>query len=86
MTEGRRRREIKETLDLGLGFVGFFALAFLIITFVTEITGGNAIIWSLITVFLVVVVLFLWVLRRGLLARFDERQEFQKADRAKYDQ
>ena len=85
MTDGRRRREIKETLDLGLGFVGFFALAFLVITFVTEITGGDALIWSGVTIFLLVVVGSLWLLRRRLLARFDEHQELQSADRARYE-
>ena len=85
MTDGRRRREIKETLDLGLGFVGFFALAFLVITFVTEITGGDALIWSGVTIFLLVVVGSLWLLRRRLLDRFDEHQELQSADRARYE-
>jgi hypothetical protein len=65
--DGRRRRELKETFDLGLGFIGFFAVAFLAITLWLEITGKDAL-WSSLTA--LVLILFevgLWYLRRRVL-------------------
>ncbi len=45
--DGRRRRDLKETFDLGLGFIGFFAVAFVAITLYLEITKADALISAL---------------------------------------
>lgn len=65
--DGRRRRDLKETFDLGLGFIGFFAVAFVAITLWLEITRKDAL-WSSLTA--LVLILFevgLWFLRRRVL-------------------
>jgi hypothetical protein len=67
--DGRRRREVKETFDLGLGFVGFFTLAFFAITLFLELTGRDALIAALTTLALALLLTALWVLRRRMLGR-----------------
>lgn len=70
--DGRRRRQIKERFDLGIGFFGFFAVAFFLFTLVAEITGAPAVGWALITLLLAVMVTSLWLGRRKALRRHDE--------------
>ncbi len=65
--DGRRRREVKETLDLGLGFIGFFAVAFFAITLFLEITQRDALISALTTLVLILFEVGLWFLRRHML-------------------
>ena len=67
--DGRRRREIKETLDLAVGFVGFFTLAFFAITLWQELTHQAALIAAITTLFLALLVGGLWYLRGRLLRR-----------------
>jgi hypothetical protein len=67
--DGRRRREVMETYDLGLGFVGFFTLAFFGFTVYYEIKGEDALVSALVTLFLLLVELTLWFLRRRSLHR-----------------
>lgn len=67
--DGRRRREVKETYDLGLGFVGFFTLAFFAWTLYTEIKGEDALVSALTTLVLFLLELTLWSLRRRSLNR-----------------
>ncbi len=50
-----RRNDPKEFVDVGLGFVGFFGVAFVIITAVCELTGQEALPWALVSLTLVVV-------------------------------
>ncbi len=62
--DGRRRRDVKETYDLGLGFIGAFTAAFLIMTFIAEVTGNDAL-WSAITTLVLALMLTaLWFVRR----------------------
>lgn len=64
---------MKETFDLGLGFLGAFALVFLVITFVYELHDpAGALPFSLMTVALVVADGGLWLVRRRLLKRTED--------------
>ncbi|WP_025158083.1 hypothetical protein [Leifsonia aquatica] len=58
----------REAVDVGLGFVGFFAVAFFVITLVCELTGEPALTWALITLVLVLLFVALWQARRRILA------------------
>lgn len=69
--DGRRRRDLKETFDLGLGFIGFFAVAFVAITLWLEITKQDALIAALTALVLLLFELGLWLLRRSVLNRPD---------------
>ena len=72
MIDGKRRRQVKEGFDLALGFIGVFALAFLIITFVLELHDpGRATVYSLTTVVLVGIEVVVYLLRRRALHRSD---------------
>jgi membrane protein implicated in regulation of membrane protease activity len=65
--DGRRRRDVKEAFDIAVGFVGFFTAAFFVITFVLELTGGDAL-WSAITTLVLAVMLAaVWRFRRRAL-------------------
>jgi hypothetical protein len=67
--DGRRRREVKEAYDIGLGFVGFFTLVFFAWTLYTEIKGEDALVSALTTLVLFLIELSLWLLRRRSLNR-----------------
>jgi len=69
--DGRRRRDLKETFDLGLGFIGFFAVAFVAITLYLEVTKQDALISALTALVLLLFELGLWLLRRSVLNRPD---------------
>lgn len=69
--DGRRRRDLKETFDLGLGFIGFFAVAFVAITLYLEITKADALISALTALVLLLFETGLWFLRRSVLNRPD---------------
>jgi uncharacterized membrane protein len=72
--DGRRRRELKETLELALGFVGFFTAAFFVITLVLELNRKDAL-WSAVTTLVLAALLAgVWVLRRRVL-RAPERPD-----------
>lgn len=65
--DGRRRRELKETLELALGFIGFFTAAFFVITLVLELNGKDAL-WSAVTTLVLALLLIaIWVARRRVL-------------------
>jgi protein-S-isoprenylcysteine O-methyltransferase Ste14 len=57
-----------EVVDVGIGIVGFFAFAFLIVTIVTELTGADALGWALTLLALVLVLVVLWQARRRIAA------------------
>jgi hypothetical protein len=67
--DGRRRRDLKETFDLGLGFIGFFAVAFVGITLYLEITRKDALVSALTALVLILFEVGLWFLRRSVLNR-----------------
>jgi hypothetical protein len=46
--------------DVGIGLVGFFAFAFLIVTVVSELTGADALGWALTLLGLVIILGMLW--------------------------
>jgi protein-S-isoprenylcysteine O-methyltransferase Ste14 len=57
-----------EMVDVGIGIVGFFAFAFLIVTIVTELMGADALGWALTLLALVLILVLLWQARRGIVA------------------
>ena len=57
-----------ELVDVGIGIAGFFAFAFLIVTGVVELTGGDALGWALTLLALVLVLIVLWQARRHIVA------------------
>ena len=58
----------REAVDVGIGFVGFFALAFVIVTAACELTGLPALGWAITSLVLVLVLILLWQTRRRILA------------------
>jgi hypothetical protein len=70
--DGRGRRSTKERFDLGIGFFGFFAAAFFLITLVAEVRGDPATGWAVVTLVLAVMIASLWFGRRSALRRIDE--------------
>jgi membrane protein implicated in regulation of membrane protease activity len=63
------RRPVAPThqVDLLIGFTGFFAIMFFIITVVCELTGQPALAWALVLLVLVIVLALLWRRRRRIL-------------------
>jgi membrane protein implicated in regulation of membrane protease activity len=57
-----------EMVDVGIGIVGFFAFAFLIVTIVTELMGADALGWALTLLALVLALVLLWQARRRIVA------------------
>ena len=66
------RRRGKETYDLGLGFFGFFAVAFVVVSLILQLSGRDAVWASLSALATGVVVLLVWLFRRRFLARTAE--------------
>jgi LPXTG-motif cell wall-anchored protein len=64
-------RDPAESIDIGIGIVGFFSFAFLVVTAATELTGGDALGWALTLLGLLILlgVLLLWRRRVGVRAR-----------------
>ncbi|HEV7565157.1 MAG: hypothetical protein JWP70_603 [Leifsonia sp.] len=56
-----------ELVDVGIGIVGFFAFAFLIVTIVTELMGADALGWALTLLALVLLLVLLWRARRRII-------------------
>lgn len=81
--DGRRRRQTKERFDLGIGFLGFFGVAFFLITLVAEIRGDQAVGWAVITLLLGAMVASLLSGKRKALRRIDEvdAQTLKERDR-----
>ena len=68
MDDEKQRRDLKESFDIAVGFLGFFAAAFLVTTLVLELTGKDAL-WSAITTLVLAVLLgLLWRFRGRTLA------------------
>jgi hypothetical protein len=57
-----------ELVDIALGIFGFFAVAFLVIAGVSELTGAPALGWALALLGIVIVLGLLLALRRWMLA------------------
>jgi hypothetical protein len=76
-----RWSDSREVVDVGLGFVGFFALAFLGITVYCELTGEPALGWALTLLVLVLAFIGLLQLRRRIIARRQEAEEAALAQR-----
>ncbi|NUU04969.1 hypothetical protein [Leifsonia sp. C5G2] len=77
-----RWRDSREVVDVGLGFVGFFSVAFLGITVFCELTGEPALGWALTLLVLVLAFIGLLQLRRRIIARRQEAEEarFERQD------
>ncbi len=69
MDAGRRRRANLQTYDLGVGFFGFFAVAFFVISLVAQLTGMDSIWASAAALLSFVIVALIWVFRRRFLQR-----------------
>lgn len=65
--DGRRRRSDIQTYDLGVGFFGFFAVAFFIISLFFQIGGRDPIWASLAALVSFAIVGVIWFFRRRLL-------------------
>jgi membrane protein implicated in regulation of membrane protease activity len=70
--DGRRRRAYKEGFDLAVGFFGFFAAAFFVITLVYEVLRQDALGWALATLVFAGLVAAFWFGRREVLRRIDQ--------------
>jgi membrane protein implicated in regulation of membrane protease activity len=75
MDEGRRRRDLKESLDIAVGFVGFFAAAFFAVTLFLELTGRDALWSALTTLVLAGLLAWVWWFRRRMLRTEESRDE-----------
>ena len=75
MDEGRRRRDLKESLDTALGFVGFFTAAFFAVTLYYEITGKDALWAALTTLVLALLLLWIWRIRKRALNREEPHED-----------
>jgi hypothetical protein len=73
--DGRRRRSVQEAFDLVVGFFGFFAVAFCIITLVFEILRQDALGWAITTLVLALCTTAAWFVRREALRRIDHPLE-----------
>lgn len=67
--DDRTRRRGKETYDLGLGFFGFFAVAFVGVSLFLQISGHPAVWASLCALAAGAVELVIWISRRRFLNR-----------------
>lgn len=67
--DGRRRRQAVETYDLGLGFFGFFAVAFFATSLFLQVSGRDAIWASLAALVSFAIVGAVWLFRRRYLLR-----------------
>lgn len=65
----------QELVETGLGFVGFFAFAFLIVTAICELTAQPALGWALTTLVLVLVFIALLQARGRIVAARRRREE-----------
>ena len=73
-----RWNDSRELLDVGIGIVGFFAFAFLIVTIGVELSGADALGWALTLLVLVLLLVVLWQARARIIASRlpeDERAE-----------
>jgi hypothetical protein len=69
MDDGRRRRGDLQTYDLGVGFFGFFAVAFFVISLCFQIGGQDSIWASAAALVSFAVVGVIWFFRRRFLLR-----------------
>ena len=62
-----------ESIDIGIGIVGFFSFALLVVTAATELTGGDALGWALTLLVLLILLGFLLLWRHRVGARASTR-------------
>jgi hypothetical protein len=67
--DDRRRRRTKESYDVAIGFFGFFAVAFFVISLVTQLTGGAAVWASACCLVAAAIVGVTWIFRRRALLK-----------------
>ncbi len=78
-----RWNDSRELVDVGIGLVGFFAFAFLLVTIGVELTGGPALGWALTLLALVLLFAVLWQARTRIAAarlRADEEADQRRQD------
>ncbi|GAA2750266.1 hypothetical protein [Amnibacterium kyonggiense] len=67
--DARRRRQGVDTYDLGLGFFGFFAVAFFAVSLFLQVTGRDPIWASLAAIVSFAILGAVWLFRRRYIAR-----------------
>jgi membrane protein implicated in regulation of membrane protease activity len=75
MDDQKQRRDLRESLDIAVGFLGFFAAAFFVITLVLELNAKDALWSSITTLVLVVLLAWLWRFRRRAIAPQEPHDE-----------
>lgn len=65
----KRDTDVLDTVDVGIGIIGFFAFAFLVITVVCELTGTDALGWALALLVFVLILTALLLARRNIMGR-----------------
>lgn len=76
---GKRDVSVLETIDVGIGIIGFFAFAFLVITVICEVTGTDALGWALALLVFVLILAALLMGRRRVVRRGEERLSAESA-------
>ena len=66
---GNHARDPREGVDVAIGAVGFFGVAFFVITVVAELTGADALGWALALLAFVLVFAALLLARRRITDR-----------------
>jgi hypothetical protein len=68
----KRSTDVLDTVDVGIGIIGFFAFAFLVITVICELTGTDALGWALALLVFVLILTALLLSRRSITNRRTE--------------
>jgi membrane protein implicated in regulation of membrane protease activity len=69
----KRNTDVLDTVDVGIGIIGFFAFAFLVITVICELTGTDALGWALALLVFVLILTALLLARRNITGRRAEQ-------------
>jgi hypothetical protein len=65
----KRSTDVLDTVDVGIGIIGFFAFAFLVVTVACELTGTDALGWALALLVFVLILTALLLARRSITSR-----------------
>ncbi|MDN4614232.1 hypothetical protein P5G50_07170 [Leifsonia sp. F6_8S_P_1B] len=80
-----RWNDPREALDVGIGFVAFFGVAFFAITLWCELSGQPALLWAVVTLVLVLALVALWQARRRIIAARLRAEADAEAERERLD-
>jgi predicted RND superfamily exporter protein len=65
----KRNTDVLDTVDVGIGIIGFFAFAFFVITVISELTGTDALGWAMALLAFVLILTALLLTRRNITRR-----------------